>query len=276
MSFEVAGGATSESRPCRFGASRLACRGPLRSLDAPYVAFLGSSETFGKYVAHPFAALIEAKIASPCVNLGSVNAGLDAFVHDAELVRIAARSRVAVLQVMGAQNLSNRFYRVHPRRNDRFLEATPQLAAIFPEVDFTEFNFNKHLLGALHARSPERFEVVRSELKQVWLGRMRLLLRRLGRQTVLLWLRYGAGQTPVAGARSGAKPMLIERDMVESLKPQVSAIVEIPVRTAGAVGELQHMACGPMQVPSASQMIGPTSHQAIAHRLAAELPAYLA
>ncbi len=36
---------------------------------------------------------------------------------------------------MGAQNLSNRFYAVHPRRNDRFLRASTLMKTIFREVD---------------------------------------------------------------------------------------------------------------------------------------------
>ena len=41
-----------------------------------------------------------------------------------------AVARLTVLQVTGAQNMSNRFYSVHPRRNDRFLKASPLLRAM--------------------------------------------------------------------------------------------------------------------------------------------------
>ncbi len=66
---------------------------------------------------------------------------------------------MTVIQVMGAHNMSNRFYAVHPRRNDRFLRASLGCCkTIYPEVDFTEFNFTRHMLTALatHSRGPVR------------------------------------------------------------------------------------------------------------------------
>ena len=54
-----------------------------------------------------------------------------------------------MIQVSGAQNLSNRFHAVHPRRNDRFLRASTLLKTIYRDVDFTEFNFTRHLLTTL-------------------------------------------------------------------------------------------------------------------------------
>lgn len=263
-------GALDES-PCRYGSSKLLCRGPRRALDRPYVAFLGGSETYGKFVQHPFAALVEDATGKPCVNLGSANAGLDAFVHDVELMRIATGADMKVVQVLSAQNLSNRFYRVHPRRNDRFLAASPVMASIYNEVDFTEFHFNKHLLCSLHLLSPNRFDVIRAELQQAWLSRMRLLLQSLGANTVLLWLRYQEDQHQDVHARLGPKPHLVNQSMLESLRSEVRAIVEIPVKPAYQAGELGEMLIGPMQVPAAKQMIGPGGHHDIATRLMGEL-----
>ena len=77
---------------------------------------------------------------------------------------------MTVVQVMGAQNLTNRFYTVHPRRNDRFLRAAPDLQALYPEVDFTEFHFTRHLLRTLRWSSADRFEVVAEELRAVWVA----------------------------------------------------------------------------------------------------------
>ena len=62
---------------------------------------------------------------------------------------------LTVVQVMGANYLSNRFYSVHPRRNDRFLRASTVMQAIFNDVDFSDFTFTRHMLGALYELSPE-------------------------------------------------------------------------------------------------------------------------
>jgi Domain of unknown function (DUF6473) len=265
MSFEIAGTGVLDEQPCRYGASKLLCRGPRRALGDPYVAFLGGSETYGKFVAQPFAALLEPGLGRACVNLGCINAGLDSFVHDPDILRVARGSDLTVLQVLGAQNLNNRYYRVHPRRNDRFLAPSVLLSSIYREVDFTEFHFNKHLLNTLNMLSPERFATVQAELQQVWVGRMRLLLRALGGNVLLLWLRYDPDGA--AGGGLGAKPLLVSSEMLDALRPQVKGVIEFPVVPAGQTGELGAMLFGPMQGPAAEHMIGPQGHQDVAAHL---------
>jgi len=264
MSFEIPGTGVPEELPCRYGASKLMCRGPRRKLDKPYVAFLGGSETYGRFVDQPFVALVERTVGKPCVNLGSANSGLDAYVQDSEILRIAGKAQLAVIQVMGAQNLSNRYYRVHPRRNDRFLTASPLLGTIYREVDFTEFHFNKHLLSTLKAISPERFAIVQEELQQAWLGRMRLLLGALSRKPLLLWLRYQADPP----SELGSSPLLIGRDMLNDLRADIEGIIEVPVERTGESDELDRMRFGPMQAPAAAHMIGPDMHHLIAKQVA--------
>jgi hypothetical protein len=53
-------------------------------------------------------------------NLGLVNAGIDVFINEPMIQDFCAGAVVTVIQVLGAANMSNRFYAVHPRRNDRF------------------------------------------------------------------------------------------------------------------------------------------------------------
>jgi hypothetical protein len=45
--------------PCRYGASRMLFRGPRKRLDQPYLAFVGGTETYGKYIEEPYLALVE-------------------------------------------------------------------------------------------------------------------------------------------------------------------------------------------------------------------------
>jgi hypothetical protein len=269
MSFELAGANAPDDLPCRYGASKLMCRGPRRALEQPYVAFLGGSETYGKFVSQPFVALAEHDLGINCVNLGSANAGLDTFVQDLDILRITQAARLTVIQVLGAQNLSNRYYRVHPRRNDRFLAASPMLSTIYPQVDFTEFHFNKHLLGTLKMASPERFSIVRYELQQAWLSRMRLLISALNGQAILLWLRYD--EEDISGTGLGPEPLLVDRQMLDSLRPDVIGITEIRVAPAGKTGELADMQFGPMQAPAAEHLIGPAMHRDIAVQVQAAI-----
>ena len=61
MAYEKLGHSPLDYMPCRYGASKLLFRGPRRVLEAPYVACLGGTETYGKFIEAPFPALIEAQ-----------------------------------------------------------------------------------------------------------------------------------------------------------------------------------------------------------------------
>ena len=114
MSYERIGGAALDYRLCEYDGSRLAFRGPKRSLDEPFVAALGGTETFGKFVPRPYVDRLEDKLEMPCLNLGVMSAGLDAFASDLGVLSMAARAEAVIVQAMGVHNLSNRFYTVHP------------------------------------------------------------------------------------------------------------------------------------------------------------------
>jgi len=260
MSFEAPGGDAPEVLPCRYGTSKLLFRGPRRDLDRPYVAFIGGCETFGRFVANPYPALVESGLGKVCVNLGSVNAGLDSFVHDAEVIRIARGAVATVVQVPGAHNMSNRFYRVHPRRNDRFLTASQLMSVVYREVDFTEFNFNRHMLESLQLLSPDRFCLILDELQQAWLARMRLFLGMIGSGVQLLWLRYPADTDKTLGP----DPLFVDRTMLQALQAEGYGHMEIAVQPAGESGEIGNMVYGAFQEPAAEHVIGPAVHRDIA------------
>ncbi|WP_164661798.1 DUF6473 family protein [Tropicibacter sp. Alg240-R139] len=265
MSYEVQGVHTPDHLTCRYGVSKLHFRGPKRSLEAPYVACIGGTETYGRFVPDPFPALLERQLSGACVNFGSINSGLDSVLNDPELMRLAHKAEACIVQLPGAQNLSNRLYRVHPRRNDRFLEASNLLKALYDEVDYTEFNFNKHLLGRLLEISQGRFEIVCEELRQAWMARMRSLVEAIDGQVLLLWLRYAPsedGEAPL-----GTEPLMVTPDMVDSLRGAVASVIELPVKMAGDSEELGDMIFGTMQEPAAEHMIGPATHQIIADRV---------
>ncbi|MDK3020208.1 DUF6473 family protein [Pseudodonghicola flavimaris] len=271
MSFITSGAGAREEEVCRYPGSNLWFRAPCAPLDEPYIAFLGGSETFGRFVPDPFPDLVDRRLGRPCLNLGCANAGLDTLLKDPGLMRIAAAADLVVLQLSGAQNLSNRYYRVHPRRNDRFLAPTPKLAALYPEVDFTEFHFTKHLLTTLLGLGPDRFAAIREELRHLWMKRMSRLLAVLEGQVLLLWLQY-----PDAGSRRGdplgADPLLVSRSMIDRAARQSLGVLEVPVAPASLrAGEMGRMVFGPLQAPTAEKMLGPEMHQRIAGQVAQRL-----
>lgn len=270
MSFGIQGVSWIGEERCSYGESRLFCRGPEQNVEPPYFAFLGDNETFGRFVRHPFAAMVEKSTGHICVNLGCTNAGLDAFLQDEDILQIAAGAEVAVFQVMRPQNQSNKYYRVHPRRNDRFLLPTREMIRLYPEVDFTQFSFNNHLLLTLQDLSPVKFNSIVAELKRLWLEQMTTLVDRMPHPPVLLWLRYDGGKLP--GAQSRLESTLVEDAMVEMLRPKLRKVVEIQVEPAGIAGEMNAMEYGPMQAPMASHMIGQATHYEIAETLVEVMP----
>lgn len=262
MRIERSGNAALDYLPCRYGHSRLLFRGPKRSLDRPYVLYLGSTATYGRFVRTPFPERVEQALGHRSLNLGSPNVGLDSFTNDPDILSIANDADLTVLEVMSAQNLSNRFYRVHARRNDRFLSASPILQAIYGEVDFTEFSFNKHMLGKLHDISPERFETVRCEVQQAWLARMRMLLSSIRSNVLLLWLQPNNRSNAL-----GPEPLFVTAEMIDALRAEVLDVVSVPLPDVGTPADIEGMVYGAMEAPAAMQTPGEQSHAEIATQL---------
>jgi hypothetical protein len=274
MSYDAPGPGGLDYAPCRYGRSRMLFRGPARPLSGDYVACLGGTETYGKYVAQPWPARLEAAAGLPCVNFGGVNAGLDSFLGEPEVLEAASRARLTIVQAMGAQNLSNRYYRVHPRRNDRFLGPTPLLRQLFPATDFTEFHFTRHMTGALARRAPEHFGRLRSGLRETWVARMEALLDRVEAPVVLLW--FAAAPPPErAGSPQSPEPLFVDRGMIEALRPRLAAVVEaVPGPAARGEGTCG-MVFPPLEAPAAAQLPGPQAHQEVAEALLPVLRAHL-
>lgn len=265
MAYAYPGAEALDYRPCHYGRSRLLFRGPGRDLDLPYVAALGGTETYGKFIPAPWPVLLEDATGWRMVNLGCVNAGVDAYLSDPEVLRVVQDARLAVVQLTGAGNLSNRYYAVHPRRNDRFLRAHDPLASLFPEVDFTNFHFTRHLLMTLHAVSAQRFALVAEELRRTWLSRMAALVKAAKVPVVLLWLDPAQGAGP---ADPFGEPLLVDATMVAALK----ALVRATVRVDAPAGQgLEDMAFAPFERPAAEGLPGPPVHEAAAAALAEAL-----
>jgi len=252
--------------PCRYGKSKLLFRGPRRDMAGEFIAMVGSTETYGKFIEQPFPALVERALGVETVNFGCVNAGVDVFANEATLIDACSNARVTVVQVVGAQNMTNRFYAVHPRRNDRFLRASALLKAIYSEVDFAEFSFTKHLLCALQSLSPERFEVLRDELKAAWVARTKLLVSKIEGKTILLWFADRAPEDSSAGGL-GRDPLFVDRDMVEEIRPCVSEVVEVVPSAAALAKGTDGMMFSAMEEPAARELMGVAAHEEVAQAL---------
>jgi hypothetical protein len=245
--------------PVRYGKSRLVFRGPKREIGDDYITVIGGNEVYGRFVSRPFADLVEDGLGMPVLNLGCQNAGLDAFLYDNTVLSLAKGARLNVVQVLGAQNLSNRFYRVHPRRNDRFLGPSERMRVLFDDVDFTDFSFVRHMLSKLHEASHRHFNEVLQELRAAWVARMKLMLQAIDGPVILLWLREPAQQA------LGAEPLFIVEDMIEAIAPGLCDLLEVPIERAG--NDLDGMIFDQMEGEMAAQMLNVVTHRQIATEL---------
>jgi hypothetical protein len=211
---------------CGYEGSRLTFRGPPRRLHGRHLAFVGGSETWGEGVRRPYPALLERELGEICMNFGQPLASPQVFLEDPVVVPACRGAALTVAGVMGAANLSNRFYSVHPRRNDRLIGPSPALRVLFPGVDFSGICFTRHLLLTLRRASPERFWIVHEELRLAWAARMRSLLEGVGPQTVLLWFAPPAERDD---GSLGPDRLFVSAPMVEALRPLVREIVVLSV-----------------------------------------------
>ena len=261
MAYDHLGAGALDYLSCRYGKSKLLFRGPKRKLDGRYVAAIGGTETYGKFIPRPYPDRVEAALGTRVVNLGCVNAGIDVFSQDQSVLEACSGAVATVIEIPGAQNMSNRFYAVHPRRNDRFLRASTLLKSFYREVDFTEFHFTRHLLSTLRDADASRFEIVERELKEAWVSRMKALMSRIDSKVVLLWLAGHRPEECSSCSEGGHDPLYVDRAMIEAVTPYAARVVEVVVPPEDVAGGREGMIYSDLEAPAADEMLGVRAHE---------------
>ena len=264
MTYERLADAGLNYFPCRYGKSRLMFRGPKCRLDAPYVAVIGGTETYGKFCPAPYPDVLEDHIGMSVVNFGAVNAGIDVFKDDATILDICSGARAVVLQIMGAHNLSNRFYSVHPRRNDRFLMAAPALRELYQDIDFTDFNFTRHLVQSLSDADVDKFARVKQELQTAWVWRMRGLIGAIAAPVILLWM---APRSPAASDDLfvASDPLFIDDMLLQRVQGGTVKTISVRSDEAAVKPTKEGLIFSEIEAAAAAEV-----PNAVAHRIAAE------
>ena len=271
MSYDQPGRGGLDYFPCRYGRSKTLFRGPKRRTEGSFIAYLGGAETYGRFISHPYPAILEERLGVPAVNLGWANAGVDAFLGDPDLLQVVGQARAAVIRLPGAQNMSNRFYSVHPRRNDRFLQASTLLQTVYREVDFTEFHFTRHLLTALRECSSDRFVMLREELQAAWVARMGQLLDRIPVPVLLLWFADAAPSDVTSAEDLDADPLFVTAGMIEALRPRVNGVVTVVPSDAARAEGTRGMVFSALEAPAAAEQLSSAAHGEVAAALAPAL-----
>lgn len=271
MSLQNNGRLALDYQPCRYGKTRVDFRGPRKSMRKPYLAFLGGSETYGKFIPNPFSNLVEEATGLPCVNFGVMNAGIDVFLNEPEVLSFAAHAEVTIVQVMGAQNMSNRFYRVHPRRNDRFVTASALMKSVFHDIDFSEFNFTRHMLNDVSSQAKSRFSFVREELRSAWTSRMRALLDRIAGRKILLWFADHPPPLKLPHSRLGRDPLFVDMQMIDGLRHLVDGVALVRLSRGAKAAGTNGMVLRDLDRPVAEKMLSPLAHEEAAQMIVDEL-----
>ena len=269
MTFVHSGDGALDYFPCHYGTSKLSFRGPRRDLSGEYLAVLGGTESYGRFVVAPYAALIEGSLGIPVANLACQNAGPDVYLADRATLDVAAEAHLAVVQLTGAQNMTNRYFTVHPRRNDRFIAATPLLRSLYREVDFTEIHFTRHLMQVLASKGADRFAPIAAELKLLWVQRMKAVLQRLPQRRILLWIGDAAPPDTSECDGLGRSPWLIDRQMIAQLRPHASAYVEQVASGSAQAEGVAAMRFSPSEEAAAAGLPSAAAHQEIERVLSA-------
>lgn len=265
-----------EYHPCRYGSSKILFRGPERRVRGDYVTFLGGTETFGRFIETPYPDLVEQDTGLASINLGCLRAGLDSYLTSAGLIDICSMAKVTVIQIMGAVNMSNRFYTVNPRHNERFMRASKRFKEIYPEVDFSEFEQTSHMLTGLARQGADRLHLVRQELQCAWVARMRSLLGQIDGRKVLLWMADHAPYCTATGGTICRDPLFVDRAMLNAIKNDADALIEIIADPQEIATGRARMIFSDLDRPAAREMLGPVVHERAADLIAQVITGFTA
>jgi hypothetical protein len=224
MSFQHHGADAICFAPCHYADLSTAFRGPERDLSGDYIACVGGAGMFGKFVDWSLPDLIEQSLGVPAANLGQVNGGLD-FMSTPGMIALARGASATVVDLVGAHNLSNRFYAVHPRRNDRVVRCSRLLQQAFPDLDLSDVHFTRHLLTLMQATAPDRAETVIEDLRCAWMERMHRLLAMLPGPVILLWL--GGGPIPQRAEDPAGPIPFVDTVMVDQVAQGADDLIVI-------------------------------------------------
>lgn len=270
MSIEQRGAMPLDYHLVGYPGSALRFRGPAADLSRPHVLCLGGAETFGRFVPAPYPAQLRVRLGVPVANLGVPHAGLDLALGDPAVTAAMRTSRAIVLQLPGAQNMSNRFFTVHPRRNDRFVEASTRLRNLYPEVDFTEFHFTRHLLSQLKVLSRDRFAEIRRDLQSEWQSRLTAFLAAAPAPVHLLWLARRVPETPEPREGIGADPAFVTQAMLDAVAACAASLGVVADRPARGEGR-RGLFAGWQEEGAARMLPGTRAHEAACAAIAGRL-----
>ena len=206
-----------------------------------YIVCLGAAQTFGCFCEKPFPQLLQEQTGLPVLNLGYGGAGPSFFTKHDSLQPFIQNARLAIVQVMSGRSVSNSLFdsgglEFLQRRSDGVrLSAEAAYARVLSDARGAINTAASSPLRRIWRRLIRAYRVkfvqrLVRETRQQWIDDNRSLMNWIGVPTVLLWFSrrapdYAIDYSSVAGL-FGEFPQLVNRPMVEAVKPRATRYVE--------------------------------------------------
>ena len=186
-------------------------RGPPVNTSAPYLAFIGSAQTFGRFVQAPFSCLLGTRLGIQVLNLAVGGAGPRHFLTR-EYLELINGAEAVVIQIMSGRSASNSVF-------DNS-ESGGMIGRIRGEQSQTRAEEFFSRLGQSSTRS--RIEEIVDETRNDYTSSFVQLLRKIVIPRILFWFstrvpQYEEHYENIPHGVFGAFPHLVNRKMVERL-----------------------------------------------------------
>lgn len=201
--------------------SPLVLRGPAPSSLATgaYFACIGAAQTFGRFCAKPYPALLQERLRLPALNLGRGGAGPSFFLKTTDaLFDYINRSRFAIVQVMSGRSAGSSLFR------------SDGLGFYHRITDGTPLSADDAFRALLDTGDRSLLQRVVQETRSNWIESYRELLARIAVPTILFWFsvrgpdyREGDGSLPEL---FGKFPQLVNRSMTAAVRKHSGGYVE--------------------------------------------------
>lgn len=239
--------------------------------EEKYVTCIGSAHTYGCFVERPYPLLLQINLGIPVLNLGYGGVGPSFFNRNAELINIANKGRIVVLQVMSARCESNsRFFSngsliMFDRKCRKWMRAEEAWQRILfgdsPLLKYSRrlpsIQIILRLVSLFHRTKRIGYiERLIKETRAEWVRQYTMLIKRLRVPKILFWF---STRTPDYDIKYnslslkgifGEFPQLVNRDMVQKVAELCDAYVEC-ISNEGLPQSLRsRFSGGPARIPS--------------------------
>jgi len=194
------------------GTERLAFRGPRGDLDAAgALCCIGAAQTFGRFVARPFAQQLSDILARPVINLGFSGAGPEFYLGNDVLMGCLERAETVIVQSMSARSVSAGIFETQANNGVlKFLDGP---------LEGQTFMALKAYQKLRDDYGEDAYQAQVASVQARWLGLYQDLAGRLAGRKIFLWLSSENPGDNVDLSKSpvGTFPHFVDAGMVEKV-----------------------------------------------------------